>query len=108
MALYLNGKKLQYDYSVNAKKYQATLNSSQYGWFTFVDENGNKLLPSKGVPLFASCVSGAKYYEGHFIEYNNSYIFKITDVNDSNNYKPIPTSLSNITFNMAYIESETV
>lgn len=111
MALYLNGNKLQYgagSAGAKVKKYQATLTSSQYGWFTFVDENGNTLSPSKGVPLFATSISNSKYYEGHFIARANDYLFKVTDVNDSNNYYPIGTSLANITFDLAYAESEAV
>lgn len=111
MALYLNGNKLQYgagSAGVKVKKYQATLTSSQYGWFTFVDENGNTLSPSKGVPLLATSISDTKYYEGHFIARSNDYLFKVTDVNDSNYYYSVGTSLANITFNLVYVESEAV
>lgn len=88
------------------KKYQATLSSSQYGWFTFVDENGNALSPSKAIPIHATCISGSNYWKGHFVERTNDYLFKVTDINNSNasNYAPIGTAMSNLVFDMAYIE----
>lgn len=109
MSLYLDGNKLQFGDGVKVKKYQATLSSSQYGWFTFVDENGNTLSPSKGVPLLATSITtNNDYYEGHFVARANDYLFKVTDVNKSSSYLPVGTSLSNITFEMAYIEFEAV
>lgn len=89
--------------SGTVRSYTATLTSSEYGWFTFVDENGSNLLASVGIPLHATAKVGSKYYHGLFSQqaYGN-WLFKVADINDSGNYKPIGTSLSNIQFNLSY------
>lgn len=85
-------------------KYTATLTSSQYGWFTFVDEEGNTLLPDAGVPIAACAVVNQNYYVGQFIIVSGVWQFKVAEINDSNN-RTIGNRLSDITFTMAYIEN---
>ena len=89
------------------KSYTAKLTSSQYGWFTFVDENGNDLLVTNGVPLYASAIADSKYYSGLFVQQPSGKIyFKVVDANNSSasSFAPIGTSLSNITFNLSYLK----
>lgn len=97
---------------VKAKRYQRTLTSSQYGWFDFVDENGNLLDVTKYVPISATAYSSGSYYVGQIFYYatSNKYMFKIIDINISSgsSYAPVGSSLSNLTFDMAYIECDTV
>ena len=91
--------------SANLIKYQSTLSSNPYGWFTFVDENGSTLSPAVGTPVSASCFDGSHYYSGIFVQADaNSYVFKVGDINIS----PLALStsqLSNLTFNLAYIKA---
>lgn len=82
--------------------YTATLTSSQYGWFVFVDENGNDLLPANGLPLTACSVVNQKYYVGQFIIISGKWQFKVADINDSTN-TTVGNKLTDITFTMAYI-----
>ena len=89
----------------SVKKYSATLTSSQYGWFTFEDENGNVLaLDSDHVPLYATTIDGAKYYIGSFVAYEsqNRYLFKIYDINNSESHGYEGNSKT-LTFDLAYI-----
>lgn len=89
--------------SGTVRSYTATLTSSEYGWFTFVDENGNNLFASVGIPIQATAIVSGKYYHGLFSQQaDGRWLFKIADINDSGNYKPIGTSLSNIQFNLSY------
>lgn len=88
------------------KKYSATLTSSQYAWFTFVDEDGNTLRPKDGIPLFASALQeNGRYFTGLFWqegdEETGSYIFRIGDLNNSS--LQIRTSSSTLTFYLAYM-----
>lgn len=86
-------------------KYQATMSSNPYGWFTFVDENGSTLSPANGTPVFASCFDGSHYYSGIFVQADaNTYVFKVGDINIS----PLAlstTQLSNLTFDLAYVKA---
>ena len=84
-------------------KYSATLTSSQYGWFTFVDEDGNDLSSENGIPIVACSVTSQQYYVGQFIIIAGKWQFKVAEINNSNN-PTIGTQLSDITFTMAYIE----
>lgn len=89
----------------SVKKYTAELTSSQYGWFTFVDENGDILTAdSAHVPLYATSIDNDKYYFGSFVNYagQNRYLFKIYDVNNSNAHGYEGNSKT-LTFNLAYI-----
>lgn len=88
-------------------KFTATLTSTQYGWFTFEDENGNVLeLNSDNSPLYATAISGSNYYIGSFVacESTNRYLFKIYDINDSSAHGYVGSSKT-LTFDMAYVES---
>ena len=112
MALYVDGKPVM---EIAPKLYggspvvtfTTTLSSSQYGWFTFKDENDNDLSTSDGVPLMASCFTNNKYYHALTWEQtsNNTYLFKVADINDTNGYKPVGTQLSNLQFECAYVKT---
>lgn len=86
------------------KGYSKVLSSNQYGWFTFVDENGNVLSTTNGIPIHASCVTGSYYYVGTFCNMGTYWAFKVLDINNSVQYLPVGTQLSNLTFVLAYIK----
>ena len=91
----------------SVQKYTATLTSTQYGWFTFVDENGEVLTrDSENVPIYATAISSSNYYIGSFVAYEstNRYLFKIYDINDSSAHGYVSSSKT-LTFDMAYIKS---
>lgn len=91
----------------SVKKYTAELTSSQYGWFTFIDENGEILTKdSKNVPLYATAINDGKYYIGSFVAYEstNRYLFKIYDINNSQSHGYEGASKT-LTFDLAYLES---
>lgn len=86
------------------KGYTKVLTSNQYGWFTFVDENGNTLSPSVGIPIHASCVTSSYYYVGTFCNMGTYWAFKVLNINNSVQYLPVGTQLSNLSFVLAYIK----
>ena len=92
---------------VNIKKYIRTITSNAYGWFTFVDENGDAIkLDSLKVPLYATAITQDNdYYTSMMICYNsaNSYLFHAVEINKG--YEPSydKTTLT-LTFEMAYID----
>ena len=93
--------------TITVKKYTASLTSSQYGWFTFVDENGSIITnDSTKIPVLATAPDGAKYYSGSFFVYEstNRYLFKIYDINDSSAHG-YEGSSKTLTFDLAYVES---
>jgi hypothetical protein len=94
------------DYAIT---FTATLTSSQYGWFTFPDVNGNALTKATGIPISATCFNNNNYWVGQFFLYNSGWIFKIVDVNASSgtSYYPPTTTMSNYTFTLSYIPCRT-
>ena len=107
--IFLNS--VQYAGSSNTTKlhrYTASLTSSQYGWFTLVDENGNYFGENdQKYPILVSAYSdvSGKYHVTQFISYDNGtkYIFKAENLNNVNS-PTIETGEVTIDFDIAYVE----